>query len=97
MQIKPEQLSAALNLQQESGRQLGAILVEQGLLDARVLTQALATQLGLPTIDLRRERPTDEALEMVAEDIARTCHAHPTFAEAVKEAALAVDGRAIHM
>ena len=31
-----------------------------------------------------------------AEDIARTCHAHPTFAEAVKEAALAVDGRAIH-
>ena len=32
-----------------------------------------------------------------AEDIARTCHAHPTLAEAVKEAALAVDGRAIHM
>jgi len=31
-----------------------------------------------------------------AEDIARTCHSHPTFAEAVKEAALAVDGRAIH-
>jgi dihydrolipoamide dehydrogenase len=32
-----------------------------------------------------------------AEDIARTCHAHPTLSEAVKEAALAVDGRAIHM
>ena len=32
-----------------------------------------------------------------AEDIARTCHAHPTLAEAVKEAALAVDGRALHM
>jgi len=32
-----------------------------------------------------------------AEDLARTCHAHPTLAEAVKEAALAVDGRAIHM
>jgi dihydrolipoamide dehydrogenase len=31
-----------------------------------------------------------------AEDIARTCHAHPTFSEAVKEAALAVDKRAIH-
>jgi len=31
-----------------------------------------------------------------AEDIARTCHAHPTFSEAVKEAALAVAGRAIH-
>ncbi len=32
-----------------------------------------------------------------AEDIARTCHAHPTLSEAVKEAALAVDGRPLHM
>jgi dihydrolipoamide dehydrogenase len=32
-----------------------------------------------------------------SEDIARTCHPHPTFTEAVKEAALAVDKRAIHM
>ena len=31
-----------------------------------------------------------------AEDIARTCHAHPTLGEVVKEAALAVAGRAIH-
>ncbi len=31
-----------------------------------------------------------------AEDIARTCHAHPTLSEAVREAALAVAGRAIH-
>lgn len=32
-----------------------------------------------------------------AEDIARTSHAHPTLAEAVKEAALAVDGRPLHI
>jgi dihydrolipoamide dehydrogenase len=32
-----------------------------------------------------------------AEDIARTCHAHPTLSEAVKEAALAADGRALHI
>ncbi len=32
-----------------------------------------------------------------AEDLARTCHAHPTMSEAVKEAALAVDKRAIHI
>ena len=31
-----------------------------------------------------------------AEDIARSCHAHPTLSEAIKEAALAVDGRPIH-
>jgi dihydrolipoamide dehydrogenase len=32
-----------------------------------------------------------------AEDVARVCHAHPTLSEAVKEAALAADGRAIHI
>ena len=32
-----------------------------------------------------------------AEDIARTCHAHPTLSEVVKEAALAADGRALHI
>jgi len=32
-----------------------------------------------------------------AEDVARTCHAHPTLSEAVKEAALAVAGRALHV
>jgi dihydrolipoamide dehydrogenase len=32
-----------------------------------------------------------------SEDIARTCHAHPTLTEAVKEAAMAVEKRSIHM
>ncbi|WP_298282472.1 dihydrolipoyl dehydrogenase [Acidocella sp.] len=32
-----------------------------------------------------------------AEDVARTCHAHPTLSEVVKEAALAADGRALHI
>jgi dihydrolipoamide dehydrogenase len=32
-----------------------------------------------------------------AEDVARTCHAHPSLSEAVKEAALAVEGRPIHI
>lgn len=32
-----------------------------------------------------------------SEDLARTCHAHPTLSEAVKEAAMAVEKRAIHM
>ena len=32
-----------------------------------------------------------------AEDVARICHAHPTLNEAVKEAALAADGRALHV
>jgi dihydrolipoamide dehydrogenase len=32
-----------------------------------------------------------------SEDLARTCHAHPTLAEVIREAAMAVDGRAIHI
>ncbi len=32
-----------------------------------------------------------------SEDIARICHAHPTTSEAIKEAALSIDGRAIHI
>ena len=32
-----------------------------------------------------------------SEDVARTCHSHPTLSEVIKEAALAVDGRALHI
>jgi dihydrolipoamide dehydrogenase len=35
-------------------------------------------------------------LRASAEDLARTCHAHPTLTEVVREAAMAVDKRAIH-
>jgi dihydrolipoamide dehydrogenase len=35
--------------------------------------------------------------EACVEDLARTCHAHPTLSESVKEAAMAVDKRAIHI
>ena len=75
--VLPEQLAGALNLQRESGRQLGTILVEQGLLDSRSLTRALATQLGLPTIDLRNVRPTPEALTFISEDVARRLRVVP--------------------
>ena len=35
--------------------------------------------------------------EATSEDLARICHAHPTLSEALKEAALSVEGRALHM
>ena len=35
--------------------------------------------------------------EATSEDLARICHAHPTLSEAIKEAALSVEDRAIHM
>ena len=46
--------------------------------------------------DLIAEAVTTMEFAGSAEDIARICHAHPTLSEAVREAALAVDRRAIH-
>ena len=46
---------------------------------------------------LIHECATAMAFGACSEDIARTCHGHPTLNEAVKEAALAVEGRAIHI
>lgn len=47
--------------------------------------------------ELIAECATAMAFGASSEDIARSCHAHPTLSEAVKEAALGVAGRAIHI
>jgi len=54
--------------------------------------------IGARTADLIAEAVTAMEFRASAEDIARMSHAHPTYAEAVKEAALAAtDNRAIHV
>jgi dihydrolipoamide dehydrogenase len=53
--------------------------------------------LGPRASDLIAEAVTVMEFAGSAEDIARICHAHPTLSEAVREAALAVDKRAIHI
>ena len=53
--------------------------------------------LGAHAGDMIAEAAVAMEFSASAEDIARTCHAHPTLTEAVKEAALAVDDRALHM
>jgi dihydrolipoamide dehydrogenase len=52
--------------------------------------------LGPRAGDLIAEAAVAIQFGATAEDIARSSHAHPTLAECLKEAALAVDGRAIH-
>ena len=47
--------------------------------------------------ELIAEAVTAMAFGASSEDLARTCHAHPTLPEVMREAALAVDGRAIHI
>jgi dihydrolipoamide dehydrogenase len=53
--------------------------------------------LGPRASDLIAQLATAVEFEASAEDIARSVHAHPTLPEAVKEAALGVDGRMIHL
>ncbi len=59
----------------------------------RVLGAAI---IGPRASDLLAEITSVMAFGGSSEDIARTCHAHPTFSEAIKEAALDVLGRALH-
>jgi dihydrolipoamide dehydrogenase len=53
--------------------------------------------IGPQAGELIAEAATAMAFGASSEDIARCCHAHPTLAEAFKEACLAVDGRPIHI
>jgi dihydrolipoamide dehydrogenase len=52
--------------------------------------------VGKNASEIIAEAVTVMAFDGSAEDIARTIHAHPTMSEALHEAALDVDGRAIH-
>jgi dihydrolipoamide dehydrogenase len=68
----------------------------------KILAEAITDKvLGVHILGPRASELIAEAVSVMeysgsAEDIARTCHAHPTLSEATREAALAVDGRAIH-
>jgi dihydrolipoamide dehydrogenase len=53
--------------------------------------------IGADAGNLIAEAAVAMEFDASSEDIARTCHAHPTLTEAVKEAAMAVEKRAIHM
>jgi len=52
---------------------------------------------GAQASELIAEAVTAMAFHASSEDLARTVHAHPTLSEAIHEAALAVDGRTIHL
>ena len=64
----------------------------------KILADAVTDRiLGVHVLGARASDLIAEAVAVMefggsAEDIARTCHAHPTLSEAVREAALAVDG-----
>jgi dihydrolipoamide dehydrogenase len=67
------------------------------LADARTDRMLGAHILGPRASDLIAELALAIEFQASAEDIARSVHAHPTLPEAIKEAALGVDGRMIHL
>ncbi len=67
------------------------------LADAKTDTLLGVLIFGARASDMIAEAAVAVEFGASAEDLARSVHAHPTLAEAVKEAALAVDKRAIHM
>jgi type IV pilus assembly protein PilB len=68
--LAPEDLARALRDQATTGRRLGALLLEEGVIDERILTYALARQLRVPLADLRHEKPDPNALALVASQYA---------------------------
>ena len=85
---------AASGRAQGSGETDGVIKVIAHAATDRILgVHVLAANAS----ELIAEAVVAMAFDASAEDIARTIHAHPTLAEAMHEAALAVDGRAIHV
>ena len=71
------QLAEALLQQSASGKRIGALLVELGLIDERDVTHALAEQLRMEMVDLGRMVPEPDALALLPESVARSLVAIP--------------------
>ena len=72
-------------------------LFQKRTISVRIWKKLLLAVCGVVIGILIAEAAAAMAFGASSEDIARTCHAHPTLAESLKEAALAVSERAIHV
>ena len=87
-------MTKALGRSRASGDTDGFVKI---LADAKTDEVLGVHMIGARVADLIAEAVTAMEFKASAEDIARMSHAHPTYAEAVKEAALsATDNRALH-
>ena len=75
--ISSADLEIALATQKKSGRRLGRVIVESGMADENDIAQALARQLALPFVDLRKFSPDATILQMLPETQARRFRAIP--------------------
>ncbi len=79
--ISEEQLNAALAEQKKSGRKLGRVLIESGIVGEEPLLNFLARQLGISYIDLRRYDLKPEIVQLIPEVQARRFRAVVLAAE----------------
>ena len=75
--ISSADLDIALAAQKKSGRRLGRIIVESGLAGENDIAQALARQLAIPFIDLKKFSPDASILQLLPETQARRFRAMP--------------------
>jgi len=75
--LPAETIENALEEGVKTGRRLGEILIERGLLQEEDLTRLLAGQKGLPFVSLRAEQIDPEAISLLSEDQARLFSALP--------------------
>src|SRR3954449_4311964 len=71
------QLAEVLLQQAASGKRLGTLLVELGVLDERHLASSLAEQFDLPLVDLRANAPEPGVADLLPESLARSLSAVP--------------------
>ena len=75
--ISPANLQAALGEQKVSHMRLGEVLIKNGYLTEMHLAEALSAQLDIPFISLVKERPNQNALSMIPENVAARLNVIP--------------------
>ncbi|MGB7980563.1 MAG: ATPase, T2SS/T4P/T4SS family [Candidatus Nanopelagicales bacterium] len=79
--LTPAQLATAVVAQGRSGKRMGELLVELGLVDEREVIAALAEQLGLPMAELHQTTADPEVAALLSESVSRGLGAIPVSRE----------------
>jgi type IV pilus assembly protein PilB len=95
--ISEGQLRRALDLQPQTSRLLGAVLLELGLVDEDRLTVVLGEHLEIPVVDLRRETVDPEAAKLVPAEFARRNVLLPIRKEGGRLAVAMADPENLHL
>jgi type IV pilus assembly protein PilB len=83
--ITREKLELALGAQQKSGRKLGQVLIELGIVNETQLTQALSQQLSVPWVSLHHIDFSRELLNLVPRELAEKYCLVPVFVRRVRK------------